>query len=205
LSDKLPIWMRKRVPRKTVEDEIPTGVLAVALRFLFGILVALSVYVAIEYPTHFHLTVIAAGATLFVMVFSSRIQCSRKTVGAFILAAVAVNLVMIPVGGVVENNAGAIAMASVILFTGLTGLLLLTRTTTRLSMKAKATVMGTVVAMNVAGPLLYLSASEEGVLGDVTAWLLLAAVPMIFISYMTFLTLVADHRTEQTLPSDKWV
>ncbi len=202
--NNLPKWMRSRTPRKAPEDKQPTRVPAVALQLLFGILIALSVFVAIEYSTHFHLTVIAASATLFVMVFRSRIQCSRKTVGAFIIAAIAVNLMMSYIGGVVKGNAGAIAMAGVVLFTGLIGLLLLTRTKTTLSRTAKATVMGTVITMNVAGPLLYLSALEEGVLGDVTGWLMLAAVPMIFISYMTFLTLAAHHRSDVTLPSDRW-
>ena len=47
--DDLPIWMRKKTPRKTVESRKPTKVPAIALLLLFGILTALSAYVAIEY------------------------------------------------------------------------------------------------------------------------------------------------------------
>jgi hypothetical protein len=204
--DDLPIWMRKRTPRETVESRKPTKVPAIALLLLFGILTALSAYVVIEYPSGFHLTVIAASATLFVLVILSRVQCTRNITLAFVTAAVAVNLMMIYIAGIIESDgsvAGAVAI--VILFTGLTGLLLFSRTRTKPSRTVKVAVLGTVVAMCVTGLLLYLSAPEDGVLGYVTEWFLLASIPMTFLVVMTILVLMAYHRTEQTLPSDKWV
>ena len=149
---------------------------------------------------------IAASATLFVLVILSRVQCTRNIALAFVTAAVAINLMMIYIAGIIESDgsvAGAVAI--VILFTGLTGLLLLSRTRTKPSRTVKVAVLGTVVAICVTGPLLYLSAPEDGVLGYVTEWFLLASIPMTFLVVMTILVLMAYHRTEQALPSDKWV
>ncbi|MCU0858972.1 MAG: hypothetical protein MUE55_00040 [Thermoplasmata archaeon] len=203
---EMPMWMRFRPHREIPENREPSKIPSIVLMLLLGVLTALCVYAALELPSAFHILVMAAGVTLLVSVLLSRVQCSRKTAGAFLLAAVAVNFVMAYTLTVIEDPAsGAIAYIEGVIFTGLIGLLLLTRTRTALSTRAKAVIIGAVIAMSSPGPLLYLFVPTEGTLGTAAEWLILTSIPMMVVLMATAIVLSAHHRSDVTVPSDKWV
>ncbi len=97
-----------------------------------------------------------------------------------------------------------IALAGVILFTGLTGILILSRTNEKLSRLKKGAIMGTVVTILAVG-LKFDAVPPDGIFAYARLWLLAAIAPIVFLTVMTAVFLMAYHRTEQTLPSDKWV
>jgi hypothetical protein len=195
--------MRYRPHSEIPQNGKPSRIPAIVLLLLLGALIALCVYVAIEQSSAFHILVMAAGATLFISILLSRIQCSWKTVGVFILAAIAVNYVMAYTVTVIENTAsGLIAYIAGVIYTGLIGLLILTRTKTILPIRAKATVIGSLVAMSAPGPLLYMFVPTEGGLGP---WLVLTSCPMMVVLMAATFILSAHHSSEVTVPSDKWV
>jgi hypothetical protein len=203
------MWLRSRSPRRTVRDKEPSKVPTNALLLLFVILVALSAYLAIEHPSFFHLTVIAASVALFALIYVGRVQSSRKIVGVFFIAALAVNIMMTYVANELGGgNSGRIALVSVILFTWLIGLLLFSRARTRPSILAKAVLMGAIAAVFIVGSISHLSAPEEGyegILGYVFGWCIAAMIPLAFLFVMTVIVMTAYHRSEVTLPSDKWI
>jgi hypothetical protein len=205
-SDEMPVWMTSRPHREIPENREPSKVPAIALLLLLGVLIALGVYVAFEHSSAFHILVMAAGATLLASVYLSRIQCSWKTVGVFIPVAIAVNCVMAYTLTVIENTAsGGVAYIAGVIFTGLIGLLLLTRTRAVLSTRTKAAVIGAVAVMCAPGPLLYMFVPTEGMLGTVPGWLILTSVPMMVVLMAAAFVLSARHRSEITMPHDRWL
>ena len=168
-------------------------------------MIALSIFAGFKYPSHFHLPVIAASATVFIMVMFSHVKCSRETVHAFILSAVAANLMIVYLAYFVGGRPSvSYAAAGVALFTGLIGVVIFTRTNARSPLRTKAVMMGMVIALSVAGPALYFSTSEGGSLRGLAEYLVFISIPMTFASFVTFLVLISYHRSEITLPSDKW-
>jgi len=192
----------RNIPEKPVLPKLPAWTLS---RLLLAILIALSIFAGFKYPSHLHLPVIAASATVFIMVMFSHVKCSRETVHAFILSAVAANLMIVYLAYFVGGRPSvSYAAAGVALFTGLIGVVIFTRTNARSPLRTKAVMMGMVIALSVAGPALYFSTSEGGSLRGLAEYLVFISIPMTFASFVTFLVLISYHRSEITLPSDKW-
>lgn len=205
-SDDMPTWLRFRPPRETPEDRVPSKLPAATFLLIFGVLVALCVYVAFNHPSAFHIVVMAAGTILFGLMLLSRVQYSRIVGGAFVLGAVAVNCVMAYAVTVIGDPAsGVIAYFASVIVTGFIGLLLLTRTSKILPVRVKAAVIGSLVAMSAPGPLIYMFAPGAWTSGSVTDWLILTSPPILVVLMAASFVMSAHHRSEVTVPSDKWV
>ncbi len=191
--------MKSRQRREEPERSDAARVIVAVLLVLTGVLVILSVYVREEYPLWFHFPVIAANATFLAAVSLSRVPFSSKSGGAFLLLAVPVNVLVL--AGATGGNDTSVGIAFVItlLCTGLTGLIILSRTDKPASKATKISVTGFLLEMTVMGPLLYLAGFEIDFL------FLMASLPMILLTLTAFLVFSARHSSEQTLPSDKWV
>jgi hypothetical protein len=205
-SSNLPRWITRRTPRNIQEKPVLTRLPARTLsRLLLAILIALSTFAGFIYPSYIHLPVIAASATAFIMVMFSRVKYSRQTMHAFILLAIAANLMMVYIAYFVGGRPSvSYAAAGVALFTGLIGVVIFTRTNARSPLRTKAAMMGMVITLSVAGPALYFSTPDGGSLRGVAEYLVFISIPMTFVSFVTFLVLISYHRSETTLPSDKW-
>jgi hypothetical protein len=205
-SADLPIWMRRRVSRevsKNVEPPRTRGY--VLLMALLAAFTALSTFTGLRYASYFHLPVIAAGFTVFALAVYGRLRCSLRNVSYFVVVAVTTNLAMSFVAyRIGDDSSGAIAVAGVVLFTGLVGLLLFARMDNVPSWKTRAAVFTIVLAFTLTGPVIYLFGVKDGVLGAASGWLLVATLPMVFVLLMTFCVVVSYHKSEVTLPSDKW-
>ncbi len=205
-SDDMPMWLRFRSPGETPEDRVPSKLPQATLLLLFGVLVALCVYVAFEHPSAFHIVVMAAGTTLFVLMLLSRVQYSKRVGVVFLLAAVAVNFVIAYTVTVIEDPAsGLVAYFASVIVTGFIGLLLLTRTRGILPVRAKAAVIGSLVAMSAPGPVIYMFVPDAWTSGPVTDWLILTSPPLLVVLMAASFVMSAHHRSEVTVPSDKWV
>ncbi|MGD9963373.1 MAG: hypothetical protein AB7S97_05685 [Thermoplasmata archaeon] len=169
------------------------------LLVMVGVFAILSVYVKVEYPLRFHFPVIAANAAFLAAVILSRVPFSGKSGGAFILLAVPVNVLVL--AGATGGNDTSVGIAFVItlLCTGLTGLVLLSRTGKPVSKATRISVTGFLLEMTVMGPVLHLAGLEMDFL------FVMASLPMIPLTLTAFLVFSARHSSEQTLPSDKWV
>jgi len=171
---------------------------------LLGTFVALSIVTYHVYPIVFHLPVLAACVVTLAAVALGIRDCTIKVASAYIVVGAGLNSMMTFIAVDEGTLSVKIALAGVILFTGLTGILIIPRTKVKLSILKKGAIMGTAVAIFVAS-LASGSVPSDGIMAYARLWLVAAVAPMTFLVVMTFLTLVAYHRTEQTLPSDKWV
>ena len=200
--------MMKRDAPSAMQESRRLRYIPVRLKLLpLAALLALCAYTAFDLPIGFHLPVIGAGAYSFLVAIFWPVKCTRASVLTFAAAAVAVNLAMaLAYAWVVREVTGLIAIASTLLFTGAVGLLLVVRTREKPSRRTKVSLMAAMVTATLAGPVMYLFIGpDEGVLGDVTGWLLVAALPFLVLTLGTFLVVSSYHESEQTLPSDKWV
>ncbi len=207
-SGGTPEWLMRRDAPSAMQGSGRLRYIPVRLKLLpVAALLALCAYTAFDFPAGFHLPVIGAGAYSFLVAIFWPLKCSRASVLAFAAAAVAVNLAMVLTHAwVVRETAGLIAVASTLLFTGAIGLLLVVRTRKKPSTRMKVSLMAGMVTATLAGPMMFLFiGADEGVLGDVTGWLLVAALPFLVLTLGMFLVLSSYHESEQTLPSDKWV
>lgn len=207
-SEELPGWIKERGEPAVVRESGRARRIAVRLMLLpLAALVAVGAYLAFELPAGFHLAAIGAGACVFVLAIFWPLRCSRLTSYVFVPAAAAVNLGMALVYvHAVREMSGLIAMASTLLFTGAVGLLLVARTSTKLPRPTKVSLMTVMAAATLAGPLMYLFAGVDGaVLGGITEWLLVAALPFLVLTIGMSIVLLSYHESEHTLPSDKWV
>ncbi len=201
----VPQWMRFSSNRNFEKKAQSTRrITEIALLWLFGTFVALSIVANRVYPIAFHLPVLAACGVGFTAIMFDRRVCGIRAVSVYIVAGVALNCLMTFIALNEVTLSADIALAGVILFTGLTGLLIISRTTEKLSVLRKGTVMGTAVAIFVAS-LASDTVPSDGILAYVRLWLVAAIAPMTFLIVMTVLFLISYHWTEQTLPSDKWV
>ena len=193
----LPDSMKSRQRQDTPRRREATGVTVAILLILTGALVVISGYVRAEYPSGFHLPVIAANAAFLGAVGLSRVPFSTKSGGAFILLGVPVNILPLT-GATGDNDISAwIAFMSTLLCTGLTGLILLSRTDKPLSKTTKVSVTGFLLEMTLMGPVLYLAGFETV--------LLMVSIPMMILTLTAFLIFSAYHSSETTLPSDNWI
>ena len=207
-SGGTPEWLMKRDAPSAMREPGRLRYIPVRLKLLpMAALLALCAYTAFDFPAGFHLPVIGAGAYSFVVAIFWPLKCSRVSVLAFAAAAVAVNLAMVlAYAWVVRETTGVIAVASTLLFTGAIGLLLVVRTREKPSRRTKVSLMAGMVTATLTGPVMYLFiGADEGVLGGITSWLLIAALPFLVLTLGMFLVLSSYHESEQTLPSDKWV
>ena len=198
--------MRHRAPRRAPREEKElTGALSMLMAALFMTMIIMSVITALRYQSIFHIPVIGASMTLFGLAVAIRIKGTRANFAMFFCSAIAVNIAMVYIAGG-ERDSWRFAAAAVFLFTGLIGILLLSRTERKPSRIAKAAIMAAALFMALAGPVLYFMDPEVGIMREVMQWLLIVvSIPMIFIIYMLFITLNSYHDSEVTLPSDKWV
>jgi len=174
----------------------------ITLLCVFGTFVALSIVTFRVNPMAFHLPVLAAcGVAFAAMVLSIR-DCTIRLALAYVIVGAALNSMMTFIA-VDEGTASVkIALAGVILFTGLTGLLIISRTKEKLSILRKCTIMGTAVAI-FAASMNFNRLPTDGILAYARLWLLAAIAPMTFLIVMTFAVMIAYHRTQLTLPSHK--
>lgn len=189
--------MKSKKRRDTPGKGDAARVTVAILLMLTGALVVLSAYVRAEYPSGFHLPVIAANAAFLAAVGLSRVRFSAKSGGAFLLLAAPVNILTL--AGATGHNYTSVAIAfmSTLLCTGLTGLILLSRTDKPVSKVTKVSVTGFLLGMTVSGPVLYLAGLETD--------LLIVSIPMMLLTLTAFLVFSANHSSETTLPSDRWV
>lgn len=201
----IPRWMRFSSYRDFEEKAQSTRhTIRIALLCLFGTFVAVSIVTYQVYPLAFHLPVLAAcGVAFTAMVLGIR-ECTIRVTWAYIAVGTALNCMMTFIAVNEETLSVKIALAGVILFTGLTGILIISRTKEKLSILRKGAIMGTAAAILIAS-MNSNRVPTDGILEYAKLWLLAAIAPMTFLIVMTFVILIAYHRTEQTLPSDKWV
>jgi hypothetical protein len=195
--DGLPDWMKSEQRRETPGRREFRRVIVTILLMLTGALVVLSAYAREEHPPAFHLPIMAASAVFLASVGLSRIPFSAKSGGAFVLLAVPVNILVLASATGDNNTSVWIAFSSTLLCTGLTGLLLLSRTDKPVSKATKISVTGFLLEMIFVGPLLYLAGFETD--------LLMVSLPMMLLTLTAFLVFSAYHWSDTTLPSDKWV
>ena len=131
-------------------------------------------------------------------------DCGIRVTLTYIVAGIELNCLMTFIAVNEKTESETIALAGVILFTGLTGILIISRTKEKLSRLRKVAIMGTIAAI-FAASLRFDAVPPDGILAYARLWLMAAIAPMIFLTVMTAMVLMAYHRTKQTLPSDKWV
>lgn len=204
-QNRLPAWMTTRSHREIPEVEKTSMVPELVASSICIVFVLGGVLAALLFEPVFHLAVIGASIAMFALVLVSKAEGSKRNFGVFGASAVAVNALMAYVSTVIEHDSALVAIAAVALFTGLIGLLLLSRTRENPSRRVKAAVMGATILVTVTGPILYPISHGGEVLEYVRGWFLLVSIPMIFVSFITGLVLISYHRHAQTLPSDKWV
>lgn len=204
-QSRLPAWMRTRTHREIREVRKPSRAPEFVLLSILAVSVVGCILAALKLEAALHLPVIGACIAAFAFVLVSKAEGTKKNFGIFAGSAVGANALMIFTSAVIGNDSALGAIAVVILFTGIIGLLLFSRTRDKPSRSTKAAVMATMIMMATAGPILYLTSPDGKILEYVTFWLLLASIPMTFVSIMTGLVLISYHRSEQTLPSDKWM
>lgn len=204
-SDSLPNWLTVRAARKPIVKERPSKYSLTALMFLFGVLTVLAALTAFKIPAYLHIPVIGACIVLFAAVVMAPIKCTLKTLEGFVIGAIIANLTMAYLFAKASTVSEIGATASVILFTGLIGLLLFTRTDRRPSRTSKAIVLGTVITLCAIGPVMYMSGWHHGTVGIITGWFLIASLPMLFLSFVAAWIAIAYHNSEATLPHHNWI
>ncbi|MBE0517710.1 MAG: hypothetical protein IH630_00600 [Thermoplasmata archaeon] len=204
-SETLPDWMRYRIERKVTKDSSPSILPALALLTLFGFLVWLSINTALEHPAYFHLSVNAAGAVFLGFLIAARIECTKTIAQLFILAAIQINLAMTYLTETIESEQSPLlALAGVILFTGLIGLYLFSRTIAKPSRLARGAMLGMVVTLFIMSLFIPFYLPEGSMHPFALNWSRAAAAPLAFLSVMTFWLVNAYHRTDKTMPYDNW-
>lgn len=167
---------------------------------LFSVLAVVTAYV---FPAAFHMPILVASAAAFVAMMRSTRESTTPIVTAFVVAAIGLNCFMTFVALEMQTFSSKIALAEIILFTGLSALLVLTRTKKKLPAFVKVGIMCAVVFVFIAS---LQSASEPAweMPEQLELWLSVALGPMVFLTFMTFLVLVAYHRRTVTMPPHKW-
>ena len=175
----------------------------IILLCVFGTFAALSIVAFRVNPMAFHLPVLAACGVAFAAMMLRIRNCSIRVMCAYIITGAALNSMMTFIAVNEETVSVKIALAGVILFTGLTGILLVSKTKNKLSRLKKGAIMGMVVAI-FAASMNFNRVPTDGISAYARLWLLAAIPPMTFLIVMTLVVLIAYHRTEQTSPSEEW-
>jgi hypothetical protein len=210
-SEGLPQWMRHRVHRTSSEyrdrsRRKPAIVLLLSLVFI----VAVSAYAIAEHLEEtYRILIVAgmfAGAVMLALAGLSPVQCSKKVLIVFVPSAIAIDTAICYLAGRTgDDTAAMITVNLTIIYTGLFLLLLLTRTRSVLSRQVKAAALLTPVTACVAGPALYLLGEGEWTLGQFVMYIILLSFSWVPLTLASFVVIIARHRSEITLPSDKWV
>ncbi len=197
-SSKIPPWMRDSSYRD-LEGDVRSArrLKRWALLVLVAAFAALSVATDRLYPEAFHLPVIAACLTAFAAMIFIPIESGFRIALAYWISAIVLNCLFVFIGK--DMVSYFIALAVIILFTGLAGLLILSRTREKLSRAAKLATMCSLVAVYVVSLKFDLVPSEW-----LKIWLVAAIAPMTFLTVMTFVVLIGYHWKSATLPHHKW-
>lgn len=207
--EEIPGWMRVSSHRDLEEEgKSKHQIMIFALLCLFAVSLFICIVVAFEYPIYLTGPVLSASGIAFIMVLTGLRRSGKMVTLIYLPAAVTSNCLMTYVAYHFDLNDGLssaiFALAGVIIFTGLIGLVILSRTKQRLPRLTKSVIMGTMVVMLFAS-MRFGAISSDGIFAYVHFWMLAAIAPMMFLFVMTFLTVIAFHRDEVTLPSDGWV
>ncbi len=203
-SGKIPEWMLWSSYRDREGMELSRQRLYMRLLlFLTAFFSVLAVATEHLFPAAFHMPVLAAGAAAFTAMVRAGRESTTPIVIAVLVAAISLNCFMTLLVANIQTYSSEIALGEVILFTGLAVLLTLARIRRKLPALVKAGVMVIVILLFIAS-LQSASESNEETPKLPQLWLSVALGPMVFLTFMTFLVLIAYPRGTVTMPPQKW-
>jgi hypothetical protein len=203
MVERLPRWMRT-FSYRNVEGEARAKRTArvVLLMALFTVSLLLSVLAAMRYPNAFHLPVFAACSLALTTMLAVRWQTDFRIVVLYLAVTVPVNSAITYMAVGASTYSPFLALAGVVLASGLAGLLIVARTKKKPSVPAKVAVMAFVVGMFAASGAF---GQSEGTYEHARLWLFAAFFPMALLVVLTFVVLLAYHARAVTMPADRWV
>lgn len=206
MPEQLPLWFRI-FSYRDIEGEARTKrIVRVGwLLALFTVSLLLSVVAAMRYPYAFHLPALAACFFAVATMWVVRWETEFRIVVLYLAATVPVNLWITHMAMDASTVAPMLALAGVILASGLAGLLIVARTKENLSIPVKIAVMALVVGVFAACPVAIGLGQPGDTFEFARLWLSAAFAPMALLVVLTFMVLLAYHRKVVSMPPDRWV